>query len=70
MQWNNIKDSLLIQQRLEDIAIKYFEKEFRSMCYLGLAFFEDTKRGRSLVKKKATVSPTPGLLILLTLTLL
>ena len=33
------------------------------MCHLGPALFEDTKRDRSLVKKKATTSPTPGPLI-------
>ena len=42
--------------------------KFRSMCHLGPAIFEDTKRGRSLVKKKATVPPIPGPLIPLVLT--
>ncbi|KAF6238832.1 hypothetical protein HO173_003339 [Letharia columbiana] len=52
----------VVQQRKDQFAAKQFEQQFRSMCHLGPAIFEDTKRGRSPVKKKATAPPTPGLL--------
>ena len=48
----------LVQQRLDNLAAKQFEKQFRSICHLEPAIFEDTKRGRSPVKKKATAPPT------------
>ena len=48
----------LVQERLDNIAAKEFEKQFRSICHLGPAIFEDMKRGRSPIKKKATAPPT------------
>lgn len=49
-----------VQKRNEAFATKQLDKEFKIMCRLGSDIFQDSKRGRSPVKKKTTIPLTPG----------
>ena len=56
----------VVQERKAIFVDKQYKAFIRSWSHLGPGLFEDMKRGRSPVKKKATIPPTPGPLILLT----
>lgn len=48
------------EKEAEKEAKKASEAHWRTWNHLGPGLFEDIERGRSPVKKKATIPPTPG----------
>ncbi|CAF9939741.1 hypothetical protein IMSHALPRED_003649 [Imshaugia aleurites] len=50
----------VVEERNEAWAVKQLDKEFTQLCRLGPDIFQDSKRGRSPVRRKTTAPPISG----------